>query len=38
MEKNRVFTDQELKEMGVRTRDAATKAVEAGDKEKAKGK
>jgi hypothetical protein len=36
VEKNRVFTEEELKEMGVRTRDAAIKAVEAGDKEKAK--
>jgi hypothetical protein len=32
----RVFTDEELQEMGVRTRDAAIKAVEAGDKGKAK--
>ena len=31
----RVFTDEELQEMGVRTRDAAINAVEAGDKKKA---
>lgn len=36
MAKKRVFTDVELKEMGVRTWDAAIEAVEAGDKEKAK--
>ena len=31
----KVFTDEELKEMGVRTRDAAIKAVNNGDKKKA---
>ena len=36
MEKNRVFTEKELKEMEVRTMDAAIDAVEAGDKDKAK--
>ena len=36
MEKKRVFTEKELREMGVRTRDAAIKAVEAGDGDKAK--
>lgn len=36
MAKNRVFTDQELKEMGARTGDAAIQAVDAGDKERAK--
>ncbi|MDO8490728.1 MAG: hypothetical protein Q7T04_01775 [Dehalococcoidia bacterium] len=36
MAKNRVFTDQELKELSTRTMDAAVQAVEAGDKEKAK--
>lgn len=35
MAKNRVFTEQELKEMGTRTADAASQAVEAGEKEKA---
>lgn len=34
--KNRVFTEQELKEMGVRTLDALTEAIEAGDKDRAK--
>lgn len=36
MAKNRAFTEQELKDMGTRTMDAAIEAVEAGDKEKAK--
>lgn len=36
MATNRVFTDAELKEMSVSTRDAAIQAVDAGDKEKAK--
>lgn len=36
MEKNRVFTEEELKEMGRRTMDSALEALEAGDKEKAK--
>ena len=36
MERKRVFTEKELKEMGVRTRDAAIEAVDAGDREKAK--
>jgi hypothetical protein len=34
--KNRVFTDQELKEMGTRTLDLLTEAIESGDKDKAK--
>jgi len=34
--KNRVFTDEELKEMGTPTMDQLTQAIEAGDKEKAK--
>jgi hypothetical protein len=33
----RVFTDKELKEMGVRTRDAAIEAVKAHDEKKAEG-
>lgn len=33
---NRVFTDQELEEMGARTLDLLTEAIEVGDKEKAK--
>ena len=33
---NRVFTDQELEEMGKRTVDLLTEAIEAGDKERAK--
>ena len=33
---NRVFTDQELEEMGALTLDLLTKAIEAGDKEQAK--
>lgn len=36
MVKNRVFTDEELAEMGTRTVDAALQAAEAGDKEKTK--
>lgn len=36
MVKNRVFTNEELIEMGTRTMDAAVLAVETGDKEKAK--
>lgn len=35
MEKNRVFTEEELKEMGTQTYEAAIAAVEMGDKEKA---
>jgi len=34
---NRVFTDEELEEMGTLTLDLLTKAIEDGDKEKAKG-
>ncbi|MFC2022423.1 hypothetical protein ACFLTR_04380 [Chloroflexota bacterium] len=37
MKKERVFTKEELKEMGTPTWEAAITAVEAGDKEKAKG-
>ena len=33
---NRVFTDQELEEMGARTLDLLTEAIEVGDKERAK--
>ena len=33
---NRVFTDKELEEMGTRTLDLLTQAIESGDKEKAK--
>jgi len=33
---NRVFTDQELKEMGTLTLDLLTEAIEAGDKDRAK--
>lgn len=36
MKENRVFTDQELKEMGARTLDLVLAAIDAGDKEKAK--
>ncbi|MFC1993399.1 hypothetical protein ACFLV3_06320 [Chloroflexota bacterium] len=36
MKKNRVFTDEELKEMGKILRDSIVEAIEAGDKEKAK--
>ncbi len=36
MKKNRVFTDQELKEMEGRTLDRALEAIDAGEKEKAK--
>ncbi len=37
MSKKRVFTDQELKQMGRRTLDEVLEAIDAGDKEKAKG-
>ena len=33
---NRVFTQEELEEMGKRTIDLLTEAIEAGDKERAK--
>ena len=36
MTENRIFTDQELKEMGARTLDLVFEAIDAGDKEKAK--
>jgi hypothetical protein len=36
MKKKRVFTDQELKEMGTRTLDLVIEAIDAGDKDKAK--
>ncbi|MBP1706822.1 MAG: hypothetical protein H6Q39_546 [Chloroflexi bacterium] len=36
MNKKRVFTDKELKEMGARTLDLVLAAIDAGDKEKAK--
>jgi hypothetical protein len=36
MNKKRVFTDKELKEMGTRTLDLVLEAIDAGDKEKAK--
>jgi hypothetical protein len=36
MSKNRIFTDQELKEMGTRTLDLVLATIDAGDKEKAK--
>ena len=36
MNKKRVFTDKELKEMGTRTLDLVQEAIDAGDKEKAK--
>lgn len=36
MTKNRLFTDEELKEMSVRTLDVLLEAIDAGDKEKAK--
>ena len=36
MSDNRIFTDQELKEMGTRTLDLVHQAIDAGDKEKAK--
>ena len=36
MNKKRVFTDKELKEMGRRTLDLVLEAIEAGNKEKAK--
>lgn len=36
MTSNRVFTDQELKEMGAQTQDLIKEAIDAGDKEKAK--
>ncbi|MFC1822814.1 hypothetical protein ACFL9T_08920 [Thermodesulfobacteriota bacterium] len=36
MEKDRVFTDEELKEIGAKTLDLVFEAIEAGDKEKAK--
>ncbi len=36
MSKKRVFTDEELKEMGARTLDLVMEAIDAGDKEKAK--
>jgi hypothetical protein len=36
MTNNRLFTDQELKEMGTRTLDAALAAIDAGEKDKAK--
>jgi hypothetical protein len=36
MKSKRVFTDQELKEMGARTLDLVIEAIEAGDKKKAK--
>jgi hypothetical protein len=36
MSKKRVFTDEELQEMGTRTLDLVMAAIDAGDKEKAK--
>ena len=36
MENKRIFTDQELQEMGTRTLDLVYKAIDEGDKEKAK--
>ncbi len=36
MKNKRMFTDKELKEMGTRTLDAVCKAIDAGDKKKAK--
>jgi hypothetical protein len=36
MSSNRVFTDQELKEMGAQTQDLLKEAIDVGDKEKAK--
>lgn len=36
MKKNRVFTDEELKEMGTRTLDLVFEAIDAGDKDRAK--
>jgi hypothetical protein len=36
MSQERIFTDQELKEMGTRTLDLVLETIEAGDKEKAK--
>jgi hypothetical protein len=36
MSKQRIFTDQELKEMGTRTLDLVLAAIDAGDKERAK--
>ncbi len=36
MSNNRIFTDQELKEMGTRTLDLVLEAIDSGDKEKAK--
>jgi hypothetical protein len=36
MNSNRIFTDEELKEMGARTLDLLNQAIDAGDKDKAK--
>lgn len=36
MEKNRTFTDQEIREMETRTLDSVIEAIDAGDKDKAK--
>ena len=36
MTEQRIFTDQELKEMGARTLDLVLEAIDAGDKDKAK--
>ena len=36
MDKNRVFTDEELKEMGTRTLDLVIEAIDSGNKDKAK--
>jgi hypothetical protein len=36
MSSKRIFTDEELKEMGAPTLDLISKAIDAGDKEKAK--
>jgi hypothetical protein len=36
MKKNRIFTDEELKEMGTRTLDLVMEAIDAGDRDRAK--
>ena len=37
MNGNRLFTDEELREMGRRTLDVAQEAIEQGDKQKGEG-